>query len=244
MAVTYFDYASSLTDGGSFGDPGQYVVSITPPASMQQGDLCILFATARISVTPRVVYLNNTGGQSWNTVALSPNAASSLILNMWWCTFNGTWTSDPIITYSFPGHGMLSSGVTTGNLNGATNVPRQAQMFVFRPTSTSNTWAATTATMNTSTTATTHTLTSTTTTANNTVALGMFFFQTAATLTSYSGSWLGLGPVAQNRNVAGAGQSNIYEYQILPTSGTATGIGDVTVSSTSGLKGKIMFNEV
>lgn len=113
---TFFDSASNPADNGS-GNTAPVV--ITPPASMQAGDLC--FVTVCFSGTSGTLTVSATGGQTWNSLTTrnqTRNRARSF-----WCVFNGTWSASPSWT-----------GSSTSNVI--------ARMLVFRPDGgTASSWA-------------------------------------------------------------------------------------------------------
>ncbi len=113
-AVTYYNSASTPADNGTnTANP----TTITPPASMQDGDLAIIIAgNGGASGNPAIT---NTGGQTWT--ALTQRNATNTRVNVFWARFNGTWSASPTVTL----------GATTNNI---------VVMHVFRPTGTNYYW--------------------------------------------------------------------------------------------------------
>lgn len=118
MAITYFGSASTPADNGtSTGTPK----AVTPPVSMVVGDLVVMFGYYRGTST---IAVSATGGQSWSNIVTSAAAAGPVLSTFaTWCRYNGTWSTDPSLSFS------------TSSTN--TNVV----MHVFRPTNSVNTWA-------------------------------------------------------------------------------------------------------
>jgi len=109
VAITLFGTASSPTDNGTAAaDP----TVITPPASMQKGDLVFMTAVARTSsITPAI---SQAGGQTWTSLNVRNQTFNSA--RSFWCVFNGTWTANPSVSF----------GATTNN---------SVRMLVYRPNS-------------------------------------------------------------------------------------------------------------
>lgn len=118
MAITYFGSASTPADNGtSTGTPK----AVTPPVSMVVGDLVVMFGYYRGTST---IAVSAAGGQTWTTLVTSSTASGPVLSTFaTWCRFNGTWSTDPSLSFS----------TSSTNTN--------AVMHVFRPTSSSNTWA-------------------------------------------------------------------------------------------------------
>jgi hypothetical protein len=116
--ITYFGSASTPTDNST---NTATTTAVTPPGSMTTGDLVVLISYQRgISTTHSI---SATGGQTWNTLLENTGAASAtLSAAVFWCRYNGTWTTDPSVVFS----------VGTN-----TNVV----MHVFRPTNSTKVWA-------------------------------------------------------------------------------------------------------
>ena len=66
---------------------------MTPPASLQAGDLVVIVAAYRGTAT---LSLAETGGQTWT--AETNAQANSQTARVFWCQFNGVWTGNPSVT--------------------------------------------------------------------------------------------------------------------------------------------------
>jgi len=84
--------ASNPADNGTLSSQ---IVAVTPPGSMQAGDLVILVHQIR-STTP-VSSMSETSGQTWTSHATS-SLGNNQMHRFHTCTFNGTWGSDPSVT--------------------------------------------------------------------------------------------------------------------------------------------------
>lgn len=107
MAITLFGSASNPADNGT-GTTSPVV--ITPPASMQAGDL--VFVTVCQSGTTGTVAVSQAGGQVW--ASLTQRNATRNRAKSFWCIFSGSWSANPSFT-------------TVASTNGI------ARMLVFRP---------------------------------------------------------------------------------------------------------------
>ena len=115
---SYFDSASTPADNGTNATT---TVTVTPPASMFDGQLVVLIGqvlTASSSVSVSVA-----GGQSWFDAGLTI-AGTGHTAKVFWCRFNGTWAANPQLTF---GHSNATSAI----------------MHVFTPSGTASkrTWA-------------------------------------------------------------------------------------------------------
>lgn len=95
--VCDFDYYGSSwstpPDNDATGVADAATSTITPPASMQSGDLCIVAAHVGNATTGNVT-VSNAGGQTWNTaIDTAPGNDTNLVI--FWCQFNGTWSANP-----------------------------------------------------------------------------------------------------------------------------------------------------
>jgi hypothetical protein len=118
MAIIFFGVSSTPADNGTSAvDP----TAVTPPSSMVAGDLVLFVGTKRTGTG--TMSISATGGQTWTSIT-SFNEATLATLSAcaFWCTYNGTWSANPSISF----------GATTNNT---------AVLVVFRPSSSLNTWA-------------------------------------------------------------------------------------------------------
>lgn len=198
---TFVGESSSLADNGtSTASP----VTIVPPGGMLDGDLVIIYAHYRNS--SGTLSITTTGGQTWTSETQYNNGNQRT--RIFWCRFDGTWSSDPTISRS-----------------GATAQPLTAVMYVYRPTVSTNIWSKHAGPSNGNTTGSTVSITGLTTTVNNTVTMGFWGCEddvTWGTLTGAGWSKTGLG--AQYRNVGGNDQSHTAAYNIRPTAGTVNNV--------------------
>ena len=85
---THFPTVENADQGGG---PGPR--AITPPASLQPGDLMVIVAAYRGTAT---LTLSETGGQVWTS---ETNAqANGQTVRVFWSQFNGFWTANPAVT--------------------------------------------------------------------------------------------------------------------------------------------------
>lgn len=197
VAPTFFASASNPADNGALS--GTFV-DVTPPASMQAGDLVIVTPNVRtVSLTWSVTV---TGGQTWNTASAAFGGASRSI-GLFWCTFNGTWAANPRFDC-----------VTSGNL--------QAVMHVFRPDLTTRVWAQDVAFAQTTVAAPSTPFTITraglTTVHSRTVSLASWFVIAANTFGSLTGTgWVGTGLAQYRQTTGGQAQSHAHALNAAAT---------------------------
>lgn len=207
MAITFFGVATTPADN-SGSSPGP-TVTLTPPASMVDGDLVYVSvryrdSAATISATP-----SNAGGQSWN--AVSQYNTTNIRARVFWCRFNGTWSANPAFT--------VTSG--TNNID--------AQMLVFRPTSAAYTWTLesgpNSATYSAPSTPFTVTVTGRTTTAASTVSIAAWHSVDDNTWGTLSGTgWSKTSLGAQYRNNDTNDNSSTFAYNIQTTAGATNNV--------------------
>ena len=198
---SYFGSASSPVDNGT---NTTFVVGVTPPASMVNGDLVILIAEVRTA--NETVDIDNAGGQNWRLVdvALTNTLQTTKI---WWARYTGSWAADPTVVF-----GSAPSTTLT--------------MHVFRPGTATNTWAldqvATSAQYAAPGSPFSVTQTGGTTVNAKAVAMAYFSSNDDNTWAQTGVTWLN--PTdAQYRNLGGNDMSHTMAYQLLATAGTATG---------------------
>ena len=117
MSIAYFRSASTPADNSpNTADP----TAVTPPGSMQAGDLVLMMAVSRTADTyTETLAISNAGGQTWTPEAqVNQNNCK---LRLFWCRFNGTWSANPSVSF--------------GN-----NSPHIVVMHVFQPSNTSSVW--------------------------------------------------------------------------------------------------------
>lgn len=222
MAITFFGSASTPADGGTAAvDP----TSVIPPVSMVAGDLVLMYAHAKVgSLT---LAISETSGQTWTTETGFGNANASA--RMFWCRFNGTWGTDPSVSF----------GSTTNN---------SVRMLVFRPTAGSNTWAIdvaqATATYTAPATPFTVTRTGVTTVADGAVVVAWWTSQDDNTWDTLTGGWTALTP-AQVRNIAGTDTSMTHAWLVKSPAGATGNVSQnqATLGGDAGLTQIIAFKE-
>jgi hypothetical protein len=202
MAITYFGSASTPVDNGTnTANP----TVVTPPGSMQAGDLVLMIAQAR--ATSGTLAISSTGGQSWTSQ--TQQNQSNCRIRLFWCRFNGTWSADPSV-----------SMVTTNN-----NI---VVMHVFRPSNPSNAWAVDVAKVSSNFSAPgspyTVTIPGITTNTDGALVFAAWASTDDNSWDSLTGGWSTPGS-AQYRNTSGSGASQTHAYKVMATAGAS---GDVS----------------
>lgn len=191
MPISFFGISAVPADNGTNATA---TITVTPPTSMVQGDLVVVFLQNRAFANFSV---GVTGGQTWNFVSREPGGAETI--GTYWATFNGTWSANPRFDFS-----------QTTNTS--------AYMLVFRANSTASTWAIENYSANYQTSNTAKTQTGVTPTGNSNVTVVAFLSiddNTWGTLTGTN--WTQTGIAAQYRNLAGSDTSAAFAYQIQST---------------------------
>ncbi len=200
-APSYFGYVSNPADNADSGAVTS--IAVTPPASMEAGDLVYMLASVRESRTLSILI---DGSQAWDATANRANAAVST--RGFWCVFNGTWTADPSVQQSGAAERM---GVT---------------MLVFRPSGPGGTWvidvAASDSTFAAPSSPFDVTIPGITTTVDNAVVLGGWISVDDNTWALQTGGWLNPGGVTQIRN-SGGSQFSISQGYLVKAVAGATG---------------------
>ncbi len=200
-AQTYHNSASNPADNGTLSGT---TITCTPPASMQAGDLVILIGQIRSSSSD--ITMSADGGQNWQRVDLTI-AATNISARVYWCRYNGAWDADPSMAFL----------AVTGNT---------VVMHVFRPSTSTNTWAldqaGATAAYALPTNPFDVTRAGQTTVNDKAVTMVFFFSPDDNTWTEQTGGYTAAGS-AQYRNLSGSDQSMVGAYSISATAGTATG---------------------
>ncbi|MBS4063530.1 MAG: hypothetical protein KGZ74_03175 [Chitinophagaceae bacterium] len=191
--------------------------TIIPPALMTTGDLVIIYGHARNTSTSFSV--STTGGQTWNTGTTTTGSNQSYFIA--WCRFNGTWSTNPVIT------GTGSSGIALS-----------AVMYVFRPTNSNSLWGVHVAQTNRTASGTNpNTITGVTTTLPNTVTMAFWSSAAANTWGTLSGAgWDKTGLSAQIRNTEGSSQSHSSAYKIMANPGATNDVAQTQSATTTALK--------
>ncbi len=222
-AITYVASASNPADNANLD---LTTVPITPPGSMQTGDLVILIANAR--EPGQTLAISATGGQAWTTEAANMTTVTQRIF---WARYNGTWSTNPSV--SFP-----------AGANGTTLVMR-----VFRPTSSSNTWALDVALTNSSFSAPGGardvTIAGITTVTNGALVLATWVSQDNNTWGLQTAGWANAGG-AQYRNGDGNDVSQSAAYKVMPAAGGSGNVVNrqLTLGGDAGNGSILAFKEV
>lgn len=195
--LSYFGSASTPADGAATtntADP----TAVTPPG-MVKGDLVFMIGDARIAGL--TLAISQAGGQNWTTHAAQ--SATTKSVRVFTCTFNGTWSADPSVSF----------GSTTCN---------SAYMHVFSPPSTGYTWSVNVA--QTSTNDATSPFSAlaghTTTGTNPTVTLQGWHSPDDNTWGTLTGTGWEVTGTAQYRNTSGSDQSGSFAHIVSTTAQT------------------------
>jgi hypothetical protein len=223
VAISFVGSASTPTDNSTnTTDP----TSITPVGGMQNGDLCIMQAVARVNGL--TITISNSGGQSWTTEGSTASALVPGTLTMFWCVFNGTWSANPSVNF----------GSTTCNT---------VVMQVFRLSDSDHSWALDQAHLFGSYSATlTPTQATFTTHAISTVTMVTWASAAANTWSSLTAGWsYAFSSGNQVRDTSGSGMSTSAAYIIKTATNSAIGnVSNTQSASTAGLVTRIIFHEV
>jgi hypothetical protein len=118
--ITFVGYGAIPADAGAQAGPSVTFTTSSLSAAAATGDLVLMVAGYKnggVTFT-----LSNTGGQTWTSETQGGGATSGVSLRLFWCRFNGTWSANPVVT------------ITSGTL------AMSVQMYVFRPTTSTNLW--------------------------------------------------------------------------------------------------------
>jgi hypothetical protein len=200
FANSYYNSAANPADSASAtntADP----TAVTPPTGMTAGDLVVMVGHQR--ATGATLAVSAAGGQTWNS--LTAIGTTNVTARVFWCQYNGTWSTDPSVDFS----------AATCN---------SVILHVFRPPSTSYTWSVnqTQVELDFSGTLSPTIAGQTTTGSDPTVTLAGWFTADDNTWGTISGAgWIDAG-IAQYRNTSGSDQSATFAYK-LQTAAGATG---------------------
>jgi hypothetical protein len=214
MGITYFGSASTPADNGS---NNANPTAVTPPGSMQAGDLVLMIAQARAS--SGTLAISNAGGQSW-TSETQQNQTNCRI-RLFWCRFNGTWSANPRVSF------------------GSTN-PHTVVMHVFRPSNTGSVWEVDVAQVSGNFTTPppprTVTIPEITTITDGALVFATWASSDNNTWGSLTGGWSTPG-LDQYRNSSGSDQSQTHAYRGIQTAAgmpIAGASGDVSKNEATG----------
>jgi hypothetical protein len=218
--ITYFGNASNPADNGTLASA---TVAVTPPGSMQVGDLVVMVSQSRTN--PSTHTISQAGGQTWT--ALSAEGMTANSMRVFWCQFNGTWSADPSVA-------MSSSAVTNSVV-----------MHVFRPTNTSKVFSLDAAEIHANSVSPSSaviTIAGITTIAASTVSIAICGTADDNTW-SVSVGWTQAG--TQFRNLAGSDISTAYAYKIRSSAGATGDVAftQLTVSGDNAITYIMAFKE-
>jgi glucose/arabinose dehydrogenase len=222
FSQTFFAVSANPTDGNAHAGPN---TTVTPPANMAANDLAIVYAQYRGNAA--TISMNAGDGQSWNNAVVNYSpAGSNQTVSVFWCTFNGSWSANPIVT--------IGSGT-----NGFTAV-----MYVFRPGKSNSTWGVDASPANSTSAAMTgNSITAAANTASNTVTMAFWSVGATNTWGSLSGaSWIKTGLTAQYRNTT-TGQSHSAAYNIMTSAGTPAAVAQNQSAGTTALRTIMSWKE-
>lgn len=224
--ITYIASGSNPSDNGSQAS-GTFGSGVSGSAAAA-GDLVIIYAWKRTASGAMTI---SAGGQTWNTIGVTASTNATLSANVFWCIFNGTWTFDPSVTFN----------ATTNN---------SSFYIVYRPTSSSYTWAvdaAQTGTFVDQAVAASFTITGWTPNNARNVSFAAWNTDDDNTWGTLTGTnWTKGTLSAQYRNIAGSDASASFAYQIQTGSAAATNNvsqTEATLGNDGGLTFAICFYE-
>lgn len=229
--IVYLGSASNPVDGGT-GTASPAVV--IPPGGTAVGDLVIVYCYARNASATFAV--SATGGQTWNAEAALQSAQGVLSGQLFWCRFNGTWSTNPSWTFS-------------------STTSTSAVMHVFRPTNTAKDWAIDPSTATfpnqlrqfvANTTSAMYSTQGSFTTSNaSTVSLYFTNTDDDNTWSVTLNGWTGTAGGTQYRNIAGNDVSSTYSYIIQTSAGTPGNVTqtEATLGADGGIVGTFTWYE-
>lgn len=206
---THFGSVSNVADNTASSTTP---TTITPPASMVAGDLVVMWSQTRTTSATNAISAD--GGQTWNS--LTAGGTTNNTTRIFWCRFNGTWSTDPSVSFST----ALSCNVF---------------MSVFRPTTGTNLWAVDQGVNNNpfsvpSGPPYTVTITGVTNTKANNVTLAFFSSTDDNTWVTPTGGYTAPLTPIYRRNPSGSDQSYVPYYKI---SATANSPGNLTLDQSA-----------
>lgn len=167
-------------------------ITLTPPASMLDGDLVVVYLQQRGTATFSV---GVDGGQTWTPIGRNATTAN-VALETYWAKYNGTWAANPRFDFS--------AGTNT-----------TAVMLVFRSDVPTNEWATEQIQTVNEAAAATITITGITPANPDSVTVGSWMTADDNTWGNLTGAgWSKLGLSNQYRNLAGQDASSTYAYYL------------------------------
>jgi PQQ-dependent dehydrogenase (s-GDH family) len=221
FSQSYVGTASNVTDGGNVVGP---TAALTPPASMQAGDLVIVYAQHR--ATGATLTMSTNTGQIWSTVT-SVNNANNQSFFIFSCRYNGSWTNNPVIS------------------GGSGTVQLTAAMYVFRPSNANKGWTVNLGPTNTTGGTNPNTIAGGTTTIARTVSMAFWGSAGNNSWGTFSGTnWTKGTLPAQIRNAGTNSQSLSAAYQIRTSTGGTNSVTQTQSATTTANKTFISWGEV
>lgn len=189
---TFFGVSSVPNDNGTNATT---TITLTPPASMIDGDLVLVYLLQRGNA---VFSVGVNGGQIWTPVGRN-NGTVNLALETYWAQYNGTWAANPRFDFS------LGTNTT-------------AVMLVFRPDDNTKIWEINQPLTTNAAAAATQTITGVTPSSSPSVTIGSFHTADDNTWGTLTGTgWSNSLLSAQYRNVAGNDTSSAFAYFLQTT---------------------------
>jgi hypothetical protein len=199
--ATFFGSFAVPVDGAAAVN-ATTTITLTPPASMVDGDLVVVYTQQRGAVT----WTNSTtGGQTWNNVG-NNTATANVSMNTFWARFNGTWAANPVFTNT---GGTCTSAI----------------MIVFRPNTSTNDWFTEQIATTAAAAAATITVTGITPANGNNVTIASWMTADDNTWGTLTGTnWVNTSLSAQYRNTSGTDQSMTFAYQLQTTAAATNNV--------------------
>lgn len=194
---------STPSDAGT--DTAGPTVVVTPLAHLDAGDLVVIFAHYKGAVT---LSMSDTGGQTWTALTAAAEG-SNMTSRIFYCLFNGTWSSSPSVTNT------AGTNALTVSMSAFRGVNQSTPLDV---TDTGASYSAPGGSFDV-------TITGITTLTNNALVVAFWTSEDDNTWTIQTGSWRNLGGIAQIRNGQGTDQSMSTAYLRMPAAGAC---GNVT----------------
>lgn len=220
---TFFGAVSVPVDGAAAAN-ATTTITLTPPASMVEGDLVVVYLQQRGTATFSV---GNTGGQSWNNIGRAAVTAN-IALETFWTRYNGTWGANPSFNFS--------AGTCTS-----------AIMLVFRPDNPESLWFTEQVATTNAAAAATITVTGVTPANPNNVTIASWMTADDNTWGTLTGAnWTKGTLSAQYRNTSGTDQSATFAYQLQSTPAATNNVAQtqLTLGNDATAWRRITFYEV
>lgn len=198
---SFFGVSSVPADGASAVN-ATTTITITPPSSMLEGDLVVVYLYQRGTATFSV---GVNGGQTWTDIGRNVGTAN-VANTVFWATFNGTWSANPRFDFS--------AGTNTN-----------AVMLVFRPDTSTNVWVEESDQVANAAAAATITVTGVTPANAPNVNIASWMTADDNTWGNLAGTnWTKTGLSAQYRNTSGTDMSSTYAYQLQTTAAATNNV--------------------